>query len=339
MKELTIAGAGVAGLALGNALQRAGIATTIHEAGILPRHRVCGEFICGRGAAALQQLGLADSLHGALLHRKVHWYLKERCILKSTLPSPAYGISRYALDQRLAETFQTSGGMLLEHSRVADTAESEGVIYCSGRKASKSDWMGLKFHCTTLVTLADLELHLGNDAYLGMSAIEDGRVNVCALFKKRPELKASRKDLLLAYLDGCGLSSVSQRLQTGGIDPKSHSGVAGICFSSEPERQSPKLSLGDAYSVIPPFTGNGMSMALESAAIAFPELLAYSKGAQNWDMTLSNIQRVCLAQFDIRLRAAKRLHPWISESKRQQILAVLCRLHLLPFQLLYSKTH
>ena len=39
MKPIAIAGAGLAGLALGNALQRAGVPTTLHEAHTLPRHR------------------------------------------------------------------------------------------------------------------------------------------------------------------------------------------------------------------------------------------------------------------------------------------------------------
>ncbi len=101
MKPITLAGAGLAGLALGNALQRAGVPTTLHESATLPRHRVCGEFICGRGAETLTRLGLADSLVGAVQHRQVHWYLKNKRILKSTLPAPAFGISRYCLDQRL----------------------------------------------------------------------------------------------------------------------------------------------------------------------------------------------------------------------------------------------
>ncbi|HAV13357.1 MAG TPA: hypothetical protein DCX06_07710 [Opitutae bacterium] len=339
MKRIHIAGAGLAGLALGNALQASGVPTTIHEAGTLPRHRVCGEFICGRGATALQQLGLSRALDGALLHQSIHWYLKEKRILRSTLPLPAQGISRYLLDQRLAERFQALGGTLQLRSRLNSSKKTDGIIYCTGRKASDSNWIGLKFHCMNLITHADLELHLGENAYLGMSAIENGRVNVCALFKKRDELKANREDWMFTYLDACGLSTVRQRIAAAEIDPASYAGVAGINFSEPPDHASKHLRLGDAYSVIPPFTGNGMSIALESAEIAFPKCLAYANNRQSWDETVNQIQQACDTRFSRRLKAAKRLHPWISESKRQHTLATLSRLHLLPFRLLYKATH
>jgi flavin-dependent dehydrogenase len=339
MKSITIAGAGLAGLTLGNALQGAGVPTTIHEAGTLPRHRVCGEFICGRGADALSRLGLGDALEGALQHHDIHWYLRNKRILKSTLPTPAFGISRYKLDQRLACSFKKQGGQLLERSRVQESQTPEGTAFCSGRKASSSDWIGLKLHCKYLKTHANLELHLGENAYLGMSAIENGRVNVCALFKKRPHLKANREDCMHAYLDACGLTAVSHRIQSGGIDPKSHAGVAGILFSQAPKHEADKLRLGDAYSVIPPFTGNGMSIALESAEIAFPQIFAYAQDQQTWNTTVTNIQTACETRFCRRLKSAQQLHPWISQPRRQQTLAILSRLHLLPFRLLYAATH
>jgi 2-polyprenyl-6-methoxyphenol hydroxylase-like FAD-dependent oxidoreductase len=339
MKRITIVGAGLAGLALGNALQRAGIATTIHEAGGLPRHRVCGEFLCGRGAEALNQLGLRSVLTDAIQHRQIHWYLHGKRILQSTLPSPAYGISRHRLDDQLAQHFREQGGRLIEHSRVPQSNVTEGIVLCCGRQATTSDWIGLKLHCTQLHTHADLELHLGKNAYLGLSAVEDGRVNACALLKRRPELKVTRDDRLPSYLEACGLSAVAKRIRAGGIDPESHAGVAGIVFSHKPMAHAKNLRLGDAYSVIPPFTGNGMSIALESAEIALPELLSYARGKQPWSTAVATIRKSCDVRFRPRLRAAQRLHPWISRPARQRTLATLCRCQLLPFRFLYKLTH
>jgi 2-polyprenyl-6-methoxyphenol hydroxylase-like FAD-dependent oxidoreductase len=48
-KPITIVGGGLAGLTLGIGLRRRGVPAALWEAGHYPRHRVCGEFICGRG--------------------------------------------------------------------------------------------------------------------------------------------------------------------------------------------------------------------------------------------------------------------------------------------------
>lgn len=339
MKPITIIGAGLAGLALGNALQREGIAINLHEAGTLPRHRVCGEFICGRGADALQQLGLSTSLNGCALHNSTLWHVGSSEVLKAKLPTPASGLSRHLLDQRLANSFQEFGGQLHLNSRYKTSGSSEGIVYCNGRKATSSDWVGLKLHCTNLTTKADLELHLGRNGYVGLSAIEDGRVNVCALVKRNPQLKAPKENWLITYLRASGLSQIAERIANSEIDPDSHSGAAGIQFSQIPQRRATELRLGDAYSVIPPFTGNGMSIALESAAIAVPHLLNYSRGNISWSIAQQMIHRSCHKHFDSRLRAARTLHPWLSTYLGQKALVSLSRAHLLPFNLLYRLTH
>lgn len=339
MRPITIAGAGLAGLALSNALQDAGVPTTLYEAHTLPRHRVCGEFICGRGAAALATLGLADSLAGAKQHRSIQWSRLGKTVFHSTLPDPAIGLSRYLLDIRLADRFRAAGGTLLEDNRYPTETAQPGEILCHGRSATTSDWIGLKFHSLQLQTAADLELHLGQHGYLGISAIEGERYNVCALFKRRPEIKAHKTKLLLSYLSACGLHGLAEQLSQSEIDPESHVGVAGISFAQTPPQNDKIARLGDAYSVIPPFTGNGMSIALESAAIAFPEVHAYALDQQSWSTTVEHIQQQLHKNFHHRLRYAQALHPWIHYPLRQGILTIIARLHLLPFHSLYKLTH
>lgn len=339
MRSVTIAGAGLAGLTLGHALQQAGVPTTIHEAHTLPRHRVCGEFICGRGAETLQQLGLKSSLLDAQRHRHIQWSRAEKIIYQSELPEPAYGISRYSLDQRLAERFRELGGQLIENSRISTNTEAEGFISCHGRQASPSDWIGLKLHSRKLTTQADLELHLGRQAYLGLSGIESGRTNVCALFRRRPNINAPKNRILFEYLRASGLTALANRLEDSDIDPESHVGVAGIQFSKLPDRSESSLRLGDAYSVIPPFTGNGMSIALESAAIAATPLIQYAKSRADWTETKNQIQYHLHQRFTRRLRVARILHPWLHKPVQQSILSTLAQLKAIPFQSLYKLTH
>lgn len=340
MKPVEIIGAGLAGLALANSLQRDGVPVALYEAGSLPRHRVCGEFICGRGADALQSLGLGVTLTGAAFHRSTAWTINGREALRCDLPAPAVGLSRFVLDQRLSETFVRAGGQLHLRTRKRITDHHPtGIVRCDGRRASQSDWIGLKLHCSGLVTESDLELHLGQQGYVGLSRIENNRFNVCGLFKQQPKLKAKRSDLLGSYLKQCGLGAIAERLEATEIVADSHCGVAGVEFARIPKADDGQLYLGDAYSVIPPFTGNGMSIALESAELAYPLILDYTCGARDWPETVARINRAQHSAFDKRLRAARWLHPWIHSSGRQRILGGVARSGLLPFSFLYSLTH
>mgnify|MGYP001386703205 CR=1 FL=1 len=65
LKPITIVGGGLAGLTLGIGLRRRGVPVAIWEAGHYPRHRVCGEFISGRGQETLTRLGLRELLDRA----------------------------------------------------------------------------------------------------------------------------------------------------------------------------------------------------------------------------------------------------------------------------------
>jgi 2-polyprenyl-6-methoxyphenol hydroxylase-like FAD-dependent oxidoreductase len=339
MKPIEIIGAGLAGLALGNALQRDGVPVTLHEAGTLPRHRVCGEFICGRGGEALRNLGFGHALADAAEHRSTLWRIDGRRVWQQDLPQPAIGLSRYTLDERLALSFGAAGGQLFLNSRRHLPTETEGAVFCKGRRAARSDWIGLKVHCLGMETEADLELHLGHNGYVGLSAVENGRVNVCALFKQNPELRAKREDWLAHYLTQSGMGYVAQRLKAVETVPGSHSGVAGVEFSRIPAQNDASIFLGDAYSVIPPFTGNGMSIALESAELAYPVLKEYSSGAIDWKAVTQRVNTRLHQTFDHRLRTARRLHPWLHSGLGQRTLAMIARTRLLPFNFLYSLTH
>jgi menaquinone-9 beta-reductase len=83
-------------------------------------------------------------------------------------------------------------------------------------------------------------------------------------------------------------------------------------LSLTPHRATDKQDccIGDAVTMIPPVTGNGMSMAFESAEIAIEPLTCYSRGEMNWAETRDAIARDCDAAFAERLTWARRLQ-WL----------------------------
>ncbi len=132
MKPITIVGGGLAGLTLGIGLRQRGMPVTLEEAGHYPRHRVCGEFINGRGLETLERLGLRDLIDhaGAMGANTAAFFATTRSTGPQRLPTPAICLSRFTLDATLAKKFRALGGELLEGVRREGKDNSEGI--CSG---------------------------------------------------------------------------------------------------------------------------------------------------------------------------------------------------------------
>jgi flavin-dependent dehydrogenase len=337
MRPIEIIGGGLAGLSLGLALRRAGAPVSVFEAGAYPRHRVCGEFITGLAASTIARLGLEPPLRDALLHHDVAWFIDGQPVRRQRLPAPARAISRHRLDARLAGALVESGGQLQANTRVANLVPAPGRVFTTGRRRAPSPWLGLKIHARNLPLHCDLELHLGDEAYLGLTRVEDGRVNVCGLFRRR-DLSAPGAALLLAYLRAARLPALAGRLAGADFDPESFAAVAGVAFDPHVPAAG-RLALGDACAMVPPFTGNGMAMAFQSAEIALDPLLAYAAGSAAWPATTRAIQRALARRFRLRLAAADLLHPFLLQPPRQRWLTRLGRVHLLPLRPLYSVLH
>ncbi|HVU23317.1 MAG TPA: NAD(P)-binding protein [Opitutus sp.] len=336
-RSVEIVGGGLAGLALGLALRRAGIEVTIFEAGGYPRHRVCGEFITGLSAKTIARLTLAPVFADALRHREVAWFANGQSCGIQRLPAPALGLSRFALDARLAAAFVAAGGELRTHTRITALDEDPGRIFAHGRRRARSPWLGLKFHVRGLTLTRALELHLGDHAYTGLSRIEDGAINVCGLFRRR-SLSARGPQLLLEYLRASRLAALADRLTAATVDEASFCAVAGLAFDRTP-LAARGIALGDACAMIPPFTGDGMAMAFQSAEAALDPVLAYARGESSWPLACQAARTALRRRFRTRLASAGLLHGFLLRPARQRWLAALSRTRLLPFRPLYAALH
>lgn len=335
-KEITIVGGGIAGLSLGIALRRREIPVTLVESGSYPRHRVCGEFISGVSQETVATLGVDDLLKDAERCLTTSWHDGDGSFYSAELPAPAFGISRYRLDQRMAKRLREEGGNVREKERFRESGDpAEGTVFATGRpRNSESSWIGLKAHLAGFKLETDLEMHLGAGGYLGLSRVENGLVNACGLFQRQEGLRVSRETALKMYLEAIGLGALVDRMAEATIDPESHMAVNAFEFGRQEETIS-AVRVGDRHSIIGPFTGNGMSLAFESAETALPFLENFCEGRSPWSETVRESDEAVAALSRRRLAASKAFHPFLTKGAGRKILRVLGGQNLLPFRLLY----
>ena len=313
MKPITIVGGGLAGLTLGIALRQRGVPAVIWEAGTYPRHRVCGEFISGRGLGVLQRLGLMPSLEqaGARPARTAKLFLSKRDCPAQELPGQALCLSRLALDALLADRFRELGGDLRCGTRWTWPTEGEGVVRATGRQTQAAQsgwrWYGLKAHARNITLEADLEMHFGPNSYVGLCRLAVGVVNVCGLFRRQASDAPLPRNPVERFCQTPS-GSLGERLADAEWDEDSFCSVGGLPFRSSLREDSLECRIGDSLAMIPPVTGNGMSMAFESAEAAADPLVAFAEQHSDWNAARGAVSEACRAAFGSRLHRAGWLH-------------------------------
>ncbi|HSY75190.1 MAG TPA: FAD-dependent monooxygenase [Dongiaceae bacterium] len=306
-KPITIVGGGLAGLTLGIALRKKQISVTICEAGNYPRHRVCGEFVSGRGLEILDELGLKEKflVAGAIEARSSIFFPGNSKSPIRELPSPALCLSRFVMDKLLADEFQTLGGELQTGARWQNDF-SDGTVRANGRQLHPVEngwrWFGLKAHVRNVFPAADLEMHVFKNGYVGICKLAGGEVNVCGLFRRNSAESPQQNGFDL--LRGNPRTILHERLARAEFDEKSFCSVAGLSLKPQRASEKSEVCIGDALTMIPPVTGNGMSLAFESAQLAVEPLAAFSRGEISWGHAREKIARACDESFSRRLRWA-----------------------------------
>jgi flavin-dependent dehydrogenase len=122
------------------------------------------------------------------------------------------------------------------------------------------------------------------------------------------------------------------RLQEGTPVPESFAAIAGFDFGAQ---SSSGFRLGDRSRLIPPFAGNGMSMAFESAARAAPCLVEYAEGKTSWKEAQNRFRQFEEQAFATRMRMASCLHPILLSRFGLRLIGSLAAMGLLPTQRLF----
>ena len=222
-RDVVVVGAGLAGSGIAAALAQRGWDVLLVERDRFPRHKVCGEFLSPEAQHSLQAFGLLEDvsalgpvpLHAATITTP------GGATVEMALPADAWGISRYALDARLAAAVERRGGQVWQGAAVTRTVregdgyvlhvrrrgaarqqedqilQARAILMACGRHSSAAlpphttadaadkrgwrDCVGLKIHYRNVHMEPRVELYLFPGGYVGINPVEGGRANVCVL--------------------------------------------------------------------------------------------------------------------------------------------------------------
>lgn len=291
-----IIGSGIAGAAAAIDLARAGQRPLILERNRETGDAICGGFLSWQSLAALERLGLpADRLGGQLIN-EVRLFAGEHRA-RAPLPKAGMGLSRRALDRALLDQ-ALAGGASVETGvtvrsygpgwlKTSDGATLTGAdIFAAHGKhgvaghdrpapaaVAADPVVGLRLRLAASPQLAALigeavELFLFDRGYVGLVRQEDGTANLClAVHKSRLAESASRPETLIAEW-GRENAALGERLAAASpVAP-----IDAIAAVPYGWRRSAGIDglwhLGDQAAVIPSLAGEGMGIALATAASA-----------------------------------------------------------------------
>jgi len=118
--DVAVIGGGLAGCNAAIHLAQKGHRVVLLEAGHYPRAKVCGEFLSPECLALVDESGFLNSLrslHPIAIHT-LRITAAGGTAWSTTLPSPAWGVSRFALDKALVDYASTMGVSIFTHCAV-----------------------------------------------------------------------------------------------------------------------------------------------------------------------------------------------------------------------------
>lgn len=349
--DVIIAGGGLAGLGLSIQLAKAGYSVALFEKEAYPYHKVCGEYVSLESWNFLEEIGLPLSDWNLPIIRRVLITAPNGESIEHELPLGGFGISRYKLDAAMADIAWASGVALFESTKVTDirferslfqvqtsAGSFESRVACgtfgkrsnldirwkrtfTQKRAGKlNNYIAVKYHVRANIPADLIGLHNFRDGYCGISRVEEDRCCLCYM-TTAANLQACDNSIPVLEKQVLRQNPFLEQVFSS-ITPIFDQPVtiSQISFEKRAQVENHILFIGDAAGMIPPLSGNGMSMALHGSKLAFQGINAFLRGEiARHEMEQEYIDR-WNKNFGGRLRMGRWLQRWFGSERRSNFL-------------------
>jgi geranylgeranyl reductase family protein len=343
--DVVVVGAGPAGSSAAFRLARSGFDVILVDRSRFPRDKPCGEFLSPGATPILEELGVRPAIEAAGASRigRVRIVIHGRAVelvFPDDLGIPPWGfsLSRLALDAVLLDAARRAGARVLEETRVEDVRiepgeavvlargpgddplalEARVVVGAGGRNCPVARVLGLQrrgrrgrfdllAHWAERPLEAEesagepaCELRVRGDSYVAIAPVERGRWNVNCVVPRAALQAEPRPDALYRRVVGAEVSPVG--------------GTAGDVVASDVTALHARAAtadrailIGDAALFLDPFTGQGIWLALRSAALAAATVSRALATGRADRAALAGYEVARRDEFDARRRVSRAL--------------------------------
>jgi len=311
--DCLVIGGGLAGAMAGLRLAEAGREVLLAEREAAPRPKVCGEFLSAEAVGYLRQSGVDPVDHGARHIRLVRFSSGKRRI-EARLPFPALALSRTVLDEQLLRSASERGcevvrGVAIERlTRNEDgwcayaddghIVNARTVFLASGKHdlrgwargaGVQNDLVGFKMHwrlapAQAFALAGAIELVQFAGGYGGLVEVEDGSTNLSVVVRQSMFRKMTGWVGLLANIRAEN-ALCDERLAGATPEWERPMAISAIPYGYVARGADGCWRVGDQAAVIPSFTGDGMAIALHSAALAV-DMMLEGRGVEAYQQAL-----------------------------------------------------
>ena len=292
--DVLIVGGGLAGLSSAIHLSKQNLSVLVIEKNSYPKHKVCGEYISNEVLPYLEFLDIDVFKLGAKKIDKFQLSTTKGQLISADLPLGGFGISRFCLDEALANKALENGVEILQDivediqfsndefsvlTKQNEIFKAAIVIGAYGKRANldvkldrkfiktKSPYLAVKTHVRGDFPEDVVALHNFEGGYCGVSKVEDDSINLCYItnfksFKKFKDIEEFQQKVLFR---NSHLKTIFNKTVPVFEQPLT---ISQISFEDKKPVENHILMCGDTAALIHPLCGNGMSMAIRSAQIA-----------------------------------------------------------------------